>query len=181
MIIVGEKVMLRAIERADLPSLLRWSNDPDVAMGLGEMHFPRSMEQQENWFDGIVQDQKTVRLAVQNIDEELIGYTGYWDINWRAGYAEHGLLIGTTEYRAQGYGKDIIRTASRYAFEEMGWHRLDASILSFNEASLNCYQACGFKIEGIRREHDLRRGKRVDRVMLGLLASEFAVLDTRSD
>src|SRR5262249_49246805 len=61
-----------------------------------------------------------------------------------------------------------------YAFEEMGFHRLEATILETNRASLAAYQACGYRVEGTLREHALRGGARVNRLVLGLLASEVA-------
>lgn len=173
MIIRGKQTVLRAIERRDLAKLLEWSNDPDIAIGLGELHFPASSEHQDRWFDRISADERSVRLAVDDSAGELIGYAGYWDINWRAARAELAVVIGAKAKRGQGLGKDVVRAAAGHAFGQMGWHRLDATILATNEPSLRCFQACGFRIEGTRREHDLRNGTRVDRIMLGLLAREL--------
>ena len=172
--IKGKRIILRAIEVEDLPLLHIWSNDSDVVSGLGDTHFPSSRWQQERWFERIQTDERTIRLANQLIDGPLIGYTGFWDIHWRDRRAEHALVIGDPAYRGQGYGREAIVTCARYAFDEMGLYRLDATILETNEASLKAYQACGFRIEGVLREHALRGGKRVNRLMLGLLASEYS-------
>jgi RimJ/RimL family protein N-acetyltransferase len=175
MIIRGRRIILRAIERKDLPFLHQWANDPEIAQGLGDVHFPSSLLQQEYWFEQIQKNQNTVRLAIEHTEGEcvLIGYSGYWNIHWKDRRAEHALLIGDSGYRKRGIGKEVILTSARYAFEELGFHRLDANVLETNEASLKCYMSCGFKIEGHLRGHAFRSGKWVTRIMLGLLIDEY--------
>lgn len=172
----GKRITLRAIELEDLPLLHAWLNDPEIAPGLGDVHFPSSRYQQEKWFERVQQDERTIRLAVEDDEGALFGYTGFWSINWRDRRAEHALVVGVAKYQGQGLGREIIMTCARYAFEEMGLHRLDASILETNAASRKAYEACGYRIEGVQREHALRGGRRVDRLMMGLLASEYRAL-----
>ena len=173
MIIQGKKVSLRAIEYEDLRLLHQWANDPAITVGLGDIHFPSSIRHQEKWFERIQSDNNNLRLAIQYGDNELIGYTGYWNIHWRDRRAEHALVIGNMEYHGRGLGREVILTAARYAFEELGFHRLDATIIESNAISLKCYLACGFQIEGRLREHAHRSGKRFDRIILGLLVRDY--------
>jgi RimJ/RimL family protein N-acetyltransferase len=170
----GKRILLRAIETHDLPLLHQWANNPDLASGLGDIHFPSSAWQQERWFERIQASETTIRLAIQICANQLIGYTGFWNIHWRDRRAEHAVLIGDSNCRGQGYGREAILTCARYAFEEMELHRLDAYILESNIASLKSYQACGFQIEGTLREHALRGGRRINRLILGLLAEDYA-------
>lgn len=171
--IIGKRIILRGIENTDIPDFHSWANDPEIASGQGEVHWPSSMWQQNRWFERVQNDERNIRLAVQHKNGELIGYSGFWNINWRDRRAEHGLLIGNMEYRKQGFGREIILTCARYAFEELGFHRLDATILATNSASIKAYEACGYKTEGALRDHAYRGGVFVDRIMLGLLASDY--------
>lgn len=171
--ILGKRILLRAIEVDDLPMIHTWSNDPGVAINIGEVHFPSSRWQQERWFERIQTDERTIRLSIQLLNGPLIGYTGFWNIHWRDRRAEHGLVIGDPASRGQGYGREAILTCARYAFQEMDLYRLDATILESNTASLKAYEACGYKIEGLLRGHALRGGQRLNRVILGLLATEY--------
>ncbi len=98
----------------------------------------------------------------------------------RAPGRAHALVVGEKAYRGQGYGREIIMACARYAFEEMDLYRLDAAILETNTASLKTYQACGFQLEGKLREHALRAGQRINVLMLGLLATEYAELAART-
>ena len=172
--IVGTRLILRALEDGDLPALHSWSNDPLVTRGMGDQHFPSSLEHQRRWLERARADERTVRLAMQTREGVLIGYTGFWDLHWRDRRAEHAVLIGEDAARGQGYGREAIALCAEYAFGHLNLHRLDATILENNEASLRAYQACGFTIEGVLREHAYREGQRVNRLVLGLLAAEFA-------
>jgi RimJ/RimL family protein N-acetyltransferase len=172
----GKRITLRAIEVEDLASLHAWLNRPDIAGGLGDVHFPSSRSQQLKWFERVQADEHTIRLAVQDREGKLIGYTGFWNIHWRDRRAEHALVVGDDTRKGKGFGREIIMTCARYAFEEMGLYRLDANILETNEASRKAYEACGYRVEGSLRAHALRGGQRVDRVMLGLLATEYFAL-----
>lgn len=172
----GKRIILRAIEVEDLPMLHAWLNDPEIVSGLGDVHFPSSRSQQESWFERIQKDERTIRLAVQNTDGALIGYTGFWNLHWRDRRAEHALIVGEESYKGKGFGREIIMTCARYAFEEMNLHRLDAHILETNEASRKVYEACGYRVEGVLREHGVRGGRRLNRMVLGLLASEYSAL-----
>jgi RimJ/RimL family protein N-acetyltransferase len=44
----GEKIVLRPLEAADAPLLVRWMNDPDVTQYLARV-LPMSMHEEEDW------------------------------------------------------------------------------------------------------------------------------------
>ena len=69
----GKRILLRAIESADLPILHDWLNDPEIAAGLGGIHFPSSLYQQEKWLERIQTDQETIRLAACRDESHQFG------------------------------------------------------------------------------------------------------------
>ncbi|MFG1699514.1 GNAT family N-acetyltransferase [Nonomuraea sp. NPDC049309] len=62
---------------------------------------------------------------------------------------------------------------SRYAFEEMGLHRLTLWVVADNVRAVQAYKKVGFVEEGRRREAFRARGKRYDHLMMGLLEHEL--------
>lgn len=48
--IFGERIRFRAIEREDLPTFVKWINDPNVKQGIG-VYLPFSMMDEQEWFD----------------------------------------------------------------------------------------------------------------------------------
>lgn len=174
--IFGKRIVLRALEMEDMALLHSWYNDPDLTAGMGDVHFPTSLAMQRQWYEHVKGDEGTVRLAVTLAGaSECVGLTGFWGIHWRDRRAENAVLLGERTLHGGGYGREVIATCARYAFEEMGLHRLDATILDTNIASQKVYESCGFVKEGVQREHALRGGKMVNRIFLGLLASDYKV------
>ena len=147
--IKGKKVLLRAIEPQDLAQLQQWANDPEIQSGLGGWHFPSSSEDQRKWYASLSLGSINQRFALETPDHGLIGTANIVDIDWKNGNAFHGLMLGDKEIRGKGYGLDAVMTIMRYAFEELGLHRLDGSMIEYNEASLGLYIGkCGWKEEG---------------------------------
>jgi len=60
-VLIGDRVRLRAPERSDLPSFLRWVNDPEVTEHL-LVYLPFSMEDEERWYDSLLTREGKVLL-----------------------------------------------------------------------------------------------------------------------
>ena len=57
------------------------------------------------------------------------------------------------EHQGKGYMKEALNTVCSYAFEEMGLHRLEASVLIDNEKSKSVLIGCGFEEIGINKKY----------------------------
>ena len=64
----------------------------------------------------------------------------------------------------------------RYAFDELGLHRLDGSWFDFNVPSKGLYKKCGWKEEGVKREYVYKQGKWRDLTVVGILESDYRSL-----
>ena len=175
--ILGKQVVLRAIEIEDLPFLQRWSNDPEVSYLVGGWHFPSSSWHQNRWFESIQKDSLNQRFAIDSRDRGLIGMANLVEINWKDRNAFHGMYLGDRETRGKGYGTDTVMAIMRHGFEELGLHRLDTSIIEYNEASLKLYTGkCGWRVEGRQREWYWRKNRFWDKVMVGVTRDEYFAL-----
>lgn len=172
--IQGKKVVLRAIEEEDLPLLRKWTNDPEVAQLLGDWNFPVSSQDQKRLLAGLSVDSLHQRFAIENPDIGLIGTANLVDINWKNRNASHSMMIGDTNHRGKGYGRDTIMAIMRYAFEELGLQRLDGSMIEDNEASIATYvDKCNWKVEGRQRNWYFRRNRFWDRVLVGVTKEDY--------
>lgn len=73
--------------------------------------------------------------------------------NVRRGVAQTGTLgywIGLPHAR-RGYMTSAVRLAVDFAFRHLGLHRVEASCLPHNRASIDLLQKCGFEHEGLAR------------------------------
>ena len=172
--IISDRILLRAIEASDLELIHKWSNDPDIASQLGNIHLPTSTNQQKQWFENIQSEKDTVRLSIQLIkDGSLIGYIGLWHINWLDRIAEFGFMIGDKTNHNKGFGTEATRALLKYSFETLDLMRIYSFVLETNLASLRAHEKSGFKVEGLAREHAFRNGKRVNVSFLGVLREDF--------
>lgn len=177
----GKKTLLRAIEPADLPLLLQWANDPGIQSGLGGWHFPSSAEDQRKWYASFSLGSKDQRFAIETEEHGLIGTANLVDLDWKNRNAFHGLLLGNKDIRGRGYGVDVVLAIMRYAFDELGLHRLDGSMIAYNEASLKLYIGkCGWKEEGRQRDWYFRGGRCWDRILVGITRQDYHDLIERT-
>jgi RimJ/RimL family protein N-acetyltransferase len=176
--ILGDAIQLRAIEFSDLEFLHKWSNDPVTQQGIGESHFPSSLDLHDSWFRNLKDDPLNQRFIVDLPGYGPIGLSSITQIDWRNRRAWHGLVLGDSSHRGKGYGKDAIRTTMRYAFHELDLNRLDGGIIEYNEASLRTYcgERCGWVVEGRKREYFFREGRTWDQIVVGVTRADYETM-----
>jgi len=180
--IKGRRVLLRAIEEADLPKLNAWSNDPDLWSMLGGWHFPISMASTHRWFEGLQNDTVNQRFAIATAELGLVGTANLVEIDWKNNHAFHGMMLGEPAVRGKGIGIDAIMATMRYAFEELHLERLDGSMIEYNDASLAVYcNKCNWKVEGRQRNWYFRRSQYWDRIVVGVTRQDYLDLIATTD
>lgn len=179
----GKIVSLRAIEEDDLPRLHLWANDPVTQDGIGEQHFPSSLQFHRQWFQKLAEDRLNQRFVVDAPGVGGIGLSSIVSIDWRNRHAWHGLVLGDASHRGKGYGVDAILTTMRYAFDELGLERLDGAMIEYNKASLATYcgRKVGWKEEGRRRNYFFRKGRFWDQVIVGVTRDDYRALIAETD
>jgi RimJ/RimL family protein N-acetyltransferase len=105
-------------------------------------------------------------------EERLLGFVGLW-VDWRNRDAWLGIGIGNREDWGKGYGSDAMRLAVRYAFTELGLHRVSLTVLGSNPRAQRAYEKAGFVVEGRQRGLSHYDGQRVDEVYMGILRDEW--------
>jgi RimJ/RimL family protein N-acetyltransferase len=178
----GKILTLRAIEEQDLELLHKWANDPVTQDGIGELHFPSSMDFHNSWFQNLKNDRLNQRFVVEVPDVGIIGISSIMNIDWRNRHAWHGLVLGEGNHRGKGYGIDAIMATMRYAFDELNLERLDGSMLEYNKISLATYcgKKLGWKEEGRRRNYYFRKGRYWDQILVGVTRQDYLELIERT-
>jgi RimJ/RimL family protein N-acetyltransferase len=176
MTIQGTRIRLRAIERSDIPTFVRWLNDPEVVADL-LLYQPISLAQEERWFEDYLKDTDRHIFGIETANGHLIGNVALEDINWKDRSAELGIVIGEKDHWGQGYGTDAVRTLLRFAFQEMNLHRVSLRVFDDNARAIRCYETCGFRHEGRLRQAEFSKGRYRDELMMGILSSEFSVAE----
>jgi diamine N-acetyltransferase len=174
----GERVVLRTMERSDLPRLHALGANVELQMLGGSAWNPIPLAAFEKEFDKHVEDEDKAEFVIE-VDGKVIGDIGlhHWR-NRRAGTASMGVAISDPEYVGKGYGREAIGLLLDWAFRINNYHRIGLETLATNERAIRCYRACGFIEEGRLRQHDYSDGARVDVVVMGLLRDEWEVAHT---
>ncbi|MFZ3138508.1 MAG: GNAT family protein [Thermodesulfovibrionales bacterium] len=172
----GKYVGLRAIEKDDLPYLLEWRNNPEYRKYFREYR-ELGMGQQYSWYEDIVlKDQKTIMFSIIALkSRRLLGACGLCYINWIDRNADLSIYIGADNlYIDKKYAPDTASTIMKYAFDELGLHRLWAEIYDFDTPKIKFFEQLGFKPDGCHRETHWTEGKWCNSLFYSLLQEEFS-------
>ena len=105
-------------------------------------------------------------------DNGLIGEAGFKNIKWLNRKAELNIII-KREFRKRGYAKEVLSEMIEYGFMILNFHRLEAEIYNYNEASIRLVENVGFEKEGELREAKYSNGKYHSILRYGLLKKEW--------
>jgi RimJ/RimL family protein N-acetyltransferase len=178
-VIRGERLYLRAIERDDLQRCHDWMNDEGLRATLAQ-RYPMSLAQEADWIERTSRGQDVSRLtfAICLYDgDRHIGNCGLEAIERDNGVATFGILIGETDCRGKGFGEEATRTLCRFAFDEMGLHKIRLDVYAINASAVRTYERVGFRREGVLREEAFRGGRYIDVLRMGLLRGELTRLN----
>lgn len=108
-------------------------------------------------------------------DDKLIGFVDL------SGVTPHGdtfvgIGIGERAYWGKGYGTDAMKLVLRFAFAELGLHRVSLDVFDYNPRGIKSYEKAGFQLEGRVREMILRDGQRADVFFMGVLREDWLKL-----
>lgn len=171
--IIGERVVLRALEREDLPKMCAWRNDPEAIRSVFS-YLPISQAEEDAWFERYLNQDKNRVFVVQTKEGiNAIGYLLVSNIDHKNQNAEIGIHIDEKEYQGQGLGTDAMKTLLRFLFGEMNLHRAYLYVHDYNERAINFYKKMDFKKEGVLRKALFTEGMFCDILLLGILREEF--------
>ncbi|GAA1571804.1 GNAT family N-acetyltransferase [Kribbella sancticallisti] len=173
---VGERVRLRGIEPEDWEEFRRFDEDSEVQRDADMVQLPRSDAASLRWAE-----EESVRkaendqfqLAIEALETDtLVGALSTNGTSRRAGRFSYGIAIGR-DFHRRGYASDAVVLLLRFMFGERRYHKAEAGVYGYNEASLALHRHLGFQEEGRLRDHEFLDGGFVDLVLMGITAKEF--------
>lgn len=176
----GQKVLLRAMTRADLERLCQFNNDVEVELaGGGDPPLPQSLERLQAEFDADLGrgGRNGTSFAIE-VEGLYIGGCALFNFDHVARRCELGITIGDKNYWGQGYGTDTVRVLLDYAFRHHNLHRVYLTVNSTNPRAIGAYRRCGFVEEGRLRAHMWSNGQYIDLVQMGILREEWVAIAT---
>jgi len=177
----GERVILRGSRESDIDDRLRHPIDPDEEDGYGsswrrEWDGRRYHTREHVTGDRGPPDTGTYEWAIE-YDGQCIG-SARLGVDPDQHCATYALGVFVADLRGRGLGREVTRLVLAWGFDVLGVHRVQLEVLAGNRRAFNCYLACGFRREGVRREAELYPDGWKDFILMGLLQSEYASLMT---
>ena len=162
--ILGEKVLLRAIEERDRDMFLELINDPDIERMIGGKSFPVSLIEQEEWIikqSGSKSDLRCV-VVLRDNEKQGLGTIILSNLDYKNGVCQVHIKMTKSEGQGKGYGTDALKTITKYAFNELRLNCIYADVLSYNSISQHLFEKCGYKKDGVLRSRVYKNGRYAD-------------------
>lgn len=79
-------------------------------------------------------------------EREIIGHLTTRFTDEARKIARIGFVIVDDSKRGKGYGKQLVSSALKYAFEELNADKVTLGVFENNAPAIHCYLSCGFQI-----------------------------------
>lgn len=170
--LVGDRIYLSPRNPEDYEKFVEWLNDFQVTDYTGYSGKLLSIPAEKEYLEQNSSPECTFSIITLN-EDKIIGTVGLENFNYIDRSATLGIFIGDPDYRSKGYGTEAIKLVLEYGFRYKNLHNISLDLMAFNERALRCYQKCGFKEYGRRRNCKFINGKYYDQICMDILENEF--------
>lgn len=181
--LMGNRVMLRALEQRDLGPIWEAYKDLDLELITSGDSPPVSDRQvYAFWSQRIDNPAPDMRyfaiepLPGQKGAGQFAGMCNLQDIDMRNRHAELALWLASPDLRGLGYGTDAIQTLLPYAFEVAHVEKVYLGAYDFNEPGIRSYERVGFCYEGRLRHQIYYQGRYWDEWAMRILVTEWDLI-----
>jgi Acetyltransferases, including N-acetylases of ribosomal proteins len=102
-----------------------------------------------------------------------IGNVGLHAIDGLHRTAVLGIVIGEKSAWGRGIGRKSWRAITDYGFGVLNLHKICATVIEGNEASLKCALSAGYLVDGRQAQQIFKNGKYLDLIHVGLLRQNW--------
>lgn len=170
-----ERLELRLMTAADVPSVHAWMSDPEVVRY--QLYEPRSLEVVT---EKVAEYGRASTLADKGdyvqpaivLDGEVIGAVYFTIVSVDDETAEIGWVL-RKEWWGQGYAREAAAAFLDLAFGPLALHRVYAELDPRNDASVGLCLRLGMRREAHFVEHMMFKGEWADTGIYGILAREW--------
>jgi len=128
-------------------------NEPTLTQHL-ETSGEISEESLINYFKKSQPPEVYMFAVYDNETEDYIGNARLSSINYEMSEAAYGRLIGNSKYHGRGFGTEVLKLLSLFAFDELGLNRIYTGVNSKNLASIKSNLKAGASVERIEKKID---------------------------
>jgi ribosomal-protein-alanine N-acetyltransferase len=161
-LLVGESgTALRPPVREDYDLFAKWQLIPEVTRFWGPRYSSRTSAENDERFKKDGESQTSVGWTIA-YQEEPVGFTGIFDIDWISRDGETGIFIGRHDLYGKGIASEAVRLRMAYVWNELGLRRTHNWIALPNRGSWRANQKSGYAQIGTYPRSWFRSGEWVD-------------------
>jgi ribosomal-protein-alanine N-acetyltransferase len=175
----GQRMVLRPLAERDLTAYAAaFAAEPALGAALGSETDPddESLRGRPHRIAEAAASGEFVELAIAHPrDDRLLGTVTLHSFEWCNQRAEAGFWIAA-EARGAGVATEALGEAIDWAFKELDLHRMEMTTapgLPHEPKVLALAERLGFVREGVLRERNFERGRRLDVIMLAVLRADW--------
>jgi ribosomal-protein-alanine N-acetyltransferase len=167
-----ERLVLRKIdEEKDLLDFFTIRSNPETMR-----HIPRPVAKDPSEVLSLIKegndayergDMLSLAMALKD-SNKFIGVVGFYRIDWDNHRTEIGYILNQ-EYSGKGYMHEACTALIQFAFEEVGFHSLEAIIEADNLNSMKVIEKLGFTREAYFKEKGFSKNKYIDLTVYSLI------------
>ena len=165
----GTGFIIRGWKKGDEVSLQKNADNSKVSSCLMDRFpYPYTMDHAIHWVNILANQDPLVNFAI-TIDDEVIGGIG---IEPREDVYRKTAIIGywlSEELWGKGIMPEAVKLVTEYAFNHLGFIRVQASVYSKNPASMRVLEKAGYTKEGVMRNAVIKNGVVMDEHMYAIL------------
>ncbi len=170
----GSKCYLAPLLLEQAEQLAGWMNDPEVTINLGKgIQSSQTPDSERTWIEGFQKSGEPIFGIYDLANHQVIGATGLHNISPINRKGEFGISIGEKSYWGKGYGQEATMLMLDYGFNVLNLHSINLWVFEYNTRGIHCYERCGFKHAGVRRQSHFVAGRMWDVILMDILANEF--------
>ncbi len=176
----GNRVHLGLLDVSDAEQCAVWINDQEITQYLSA-RLPMSVAMEREWIERSQKGGRDHVFAIllkrgtsqKNLEPKHIGNAGIHNVNYIHRHGVAGIYIGDKQRWGKGYGTEAMHLLLRFSFLTLGLHRVELAVNATNTRAICSYVRCGYKHEGVQRQHHCLRGEYIDSNTMGILRHEW--------
>ena len=171
--LAGVRVTLRGFREADIDDRIAYPIDPAEEDGYGGAWRHEWDGRRWRTREHLAQhtaDQDSYEWTIEHVGTNIGSARLRVDVDHHC--ATYSIGIFVPELRGQGLGRETTGLVIDWAFSDLGVHRIQLEVRADNRRAIDCYLACGFRHEGIRRDAELYPDGWKDFILMGQLQDE---------
>lgn len=174
---MGDSVFLRGFEMEDALLINKWRNDSKIQNLVSTSFKYVSLEIEKGWVKSKMMDnRKDIYLAICLNDDsrKMVGYVSVNNIDYVNRSADGGgIVIGDKQYQDGEIKYEVGVKIRELVFDHLNMNRFTGACLAEHKISRVMMEACGYKLEGVKRQAIYKNGAYHDQMIYSLLREEY--------